>query len=39
MIFGCGLSRTGNKSLGNALKVLGYKSVKYPKLIGELGVI
>ena len=39
MIFGCGLSRTGNKSLGNALKVLGYKPVKYPKSIEELGVI
>ncbi|HBE19862.1 MAG TPA: hypothetical protein DEG17_25400 [Cyanobacteria bacterium UBA11149] len=39
MIFGCGLSRTGNKSLGNALKVLGYNPVKYPKSIEELGVI
>lgn len=36
MIFGCGLSRTGNKSLGDALRVLGYKSVKYPKSIDDL---
>ncbi len=37
MIFGCGLSRTGNKSLGRALSVLGYRTVKYPKVIEELG--
>jgi hypothetical protein len=37
MIFGCGLSRTGNKSLGQALKLLGYRPVKYPKSIDELG--
>jgi Sulfotransferase domain len=39
IIFGCGLSRTGNKSLGDALRVLGYKPVKYPKSIEELGSI
>ncbi len=39
MIFGCGLSRTGNKSLGNALKTLGYNPVKYPKSIDNLGTV
>lgn len=37
MIFGCGLSRTGNKSLGDALKILGYNPVKYPKCVDDLG--
>lgn len=37
MIFGCGLSRTGNKSLGNALKIIGYNPIKYPKSIDDLG--
>ncbi|HBL58306.1 MAG TPA: hypothetical protein DDZ80_07210 [Cyanobacteria bacterium UBA8803] len=39
MIFGCGLSRTGNKSLGNALKILGYNPIKYPKSIDDLGTV
>ena len=36
-VFGCGLSRTGNKSLRDALRILGYNPVKYPKSIDELG--
>lgn len=30
-IFGIGLSRTGTSSLNDALKVLGYKAIHYPK--------
>lgn len=37
IVLGCGLSRTGNKSLGNALKILGYNPIKYPKAIDDLG--
>lgn len=37
IVFGCGLSRTGNKSLGDALKFLGYNPIKYPKSIDDLG--
>lgn len=37
LVFGCGLSRTGNKSLGDALKTLGYNPIKYPKSIDDLG--
>ncbi|NEN88671.1 MAG: hypothetical protein F6K48_06950 [Okeania sp. SIO3H1] len=39
MVFGCGLSRTGNKSLGRALKILGYNQIKYPESIDELGTV
>ena len=39
MIFGCGLSRTGNTSLGQALKILDYNPIKYPLNFQELGSI
>lgn len=39
MIFGCGLSRTGNKSLGDALRIIGYNPIKYPKSINDLGTV
>lgn len=29
-VFGCGLSRTGKTSLAEALRILGYRPVKYP---------
>lgn len=39
MIFGCGLSRTGNTSLAQALRILGYTPIKYPLSFKGLGNI
>ncbi len=35
-VFGIGLSKTGTKSLVKALKILGYKSVHYPRNLNVL---